>query len=114
LKDGCPSYKTRAPGLEDRAARSERLWQERGASDDRGPRAARSGKILIEDEDEDEDATWQTVETRGVVFAFQYQTVFRHMTVEQNVAFRPSIRKVPPAESRERVKELLALVQLDG
>ena len=39
---------------------------------------------------------------------------FKHMTVFENVAFGLRIRKRPKAEVRERVEELLGLVQLDG
>jgi sulfate/thiosulfate transport system ATP-binding protein len=39
---------------------------------------------------------------------------FKHMTVWDNVAFGPSIRKRPKAEISKRVAELLELVQLGG
>ena len=51
---------------------------------------------------------------RGVGFVFQHYAAFKHMTVRDNVAFGLSIRKRPKAEIRERVDELLELVQLDG
>ncbi|WP_114810734.1 sulfate/molybdate ABC transporter ATP-binding protein [Paraburkholderia kururiensis] len=54
---------------------------------------------------------------RQVGFVFQHYALFRHMTVFENVAFglRVKPRKERPAESaiREKVHELLKLVQLD-
>ena len=51
---------------------------------------------------------------RGVGFVFQHYAAFKHMTVRDNVAFGLKIRKRPKAEIRERVDELLGLVQLGG
>ena len=51
---------------------------------------------------------------RGIGFVFQHYAAFKHMTVRDNVAFGLSIRKRPKTEIRDRVDELLALVQLDG
>ena len=48
----------------------------------------------------------------GVVF--QSYALFPHMSVAQNVAFPLNLRKVPAAESRQRVKEALALARLEG
>jgi sulfate transport system ATP-binding protein len=68
------------------------------------------GQILIAGT----DSTWQTAEHRGVGFVFQHYALFRHMTVAQNIAFGLSIRKAPPGEIEQRVKELLSLIQLAG
>src|SRR5205085_1922079 len=51
---------------------------------------------------------------RGVGFVFQHYAAFKHMTVRDNVAFGLKVRKRPKAEIRDRVEELLALVQLKG
>ncbi|WP_217914420.1 sulfate/molybdate ABC transporter ATP-binding protein [Miltoncostaea marina] len=61
-----------------------------------------------------EDATAVPTQRRGVGFVFQHYAAFKHMTVRDNVAFGLSIRKRPKAEIRDRVDELLRLVQLDG
>ena len=45
---------------------------------------------------------------------FQHYAAFKHMTVRDNVAFGLKIRRRPRAEIRERVDELLRLVQLEA
>src|SRR6478609_9322660 len=69
-----------------------------------------SGRVEISGE----DATDVPVRKRGVGFVFQHYAAFKHMTVRNNVAFGLSIRKRGKAEIRERVDELLDLVQLNG
>jgi sulfate transport system ATP-binding protein len=61
-----------------------------------------------------EDATAAPPQQRGVGFVFQHYAAFKHMTVRENVAFGLEVRKRPRAEIRERVDELLNLVQLQG
>jgi sulfate/thiosulfate transport system ATP-binding protein len=61
-----------------------------------------------------EEATGVSPQKRGVGFVFQHYAAFKHMTVWENVAFGLKIRKRPRAEIRERVGELLELVQLGG
>jgi len=61
-----------------------------------------------------EDATRLPPQKRGVGLVFQHYAAFKHMTVRGNVAFGLEIRKRPKAEIRERVSELLRLVQLEG
>ena len=58
------------------------------------------------------DATRLSPQKRGVGFVFQHYAAFKHMTVRDNIAFGMTVRKRPKAEIRERVDELLALVQL--
>ncbi len=62
----------------------------------------------------DEDVTDAAVRDRNVGFVFQHYALFRHMTVFDNVAFGLRVRKRPKAQIRDRVHELLRLVQLDG
>ncbi len=65
-----------------------------------------------------EDVTDAPAAKRGIGFVFQHYALFGHMTVERNIAFGLDImpRKSRPAKAqiRERVDELLRLVQLDG
>jgi sulfate transport system ATP-binding protein len=69
-----------------------------------------SGEILLSGE----DATGVAPQRRDVGFVFQHYAAFKHMTVRDNVAFALTIRKRPKQEIRERVDELLELVQLQG
>jgi len=72
-----------------------------------------SGKIEVHDE----DMTYHSVKDREVGFVFQHYALFRHMTIFENVAFglRVKPKAVRPSEDkiREKVMELLKLVQLD-
>ena len=68
------------------------------------------GQVLIGDE----DVTETPARARGVGMVFQHYAAFKHMTVYDNVAFGPAIRKWPRAEISKRVHELLELVQLEG
>jgi sulfate transport system ATP-binding protein len=59
-----------------------------------------------------EDVTRFAPQERGVGFVFQHYAAFKHMTVWENVAFGLKIRRRPRAEVKQRVAELLELVQL--
>jgi len=69
-----------------------------------------TGKVEISGE----DATRVPVRERGVGFVFQHYAAFKHMTVRDNVAFGLRIRRRGKGEIKDRVDELLQLVQLDG
>ncbi|MFL5951167.1 MAG: sulfate/molybdate ABC transporter ATP-binding protein, partial [Gaiellaceae bacterium] len=58
------------------------------------------------------DVTGVAPQERGVGFVFQHYAAFKHMTVAENVAFGLRIRRRPRAEIKQRVAELLELVQL--
>ena len=60
------------------------------------------------------DVTALAPQKRGVGFVFQNYSIFRHMTVEENIAFGLKIRRVPRAKRRSRCEELLDLVGLVG
>ncbi|MBG1232514.1 sulfate ABC transporter ATP-binding protein [Aestuariivirga litoralis] len=55
---------------------------------------------------------------RRIGFVFQHYALFRHMTVQDNIAFglraRPRLQRPGEADIKKRVNELLQLVQLDG
>ncbi|MDF3001575.1 MAG: spermidine/putrescine transporter ATP-binding subunit [Bacillota bacterium] len=51
---------------------------------------------------------------RDVNTVFQSYALFPHMTVFDNIAYGLSVKKVPKSEIKERVKEMLELVQLMG
>ena len=61
-----------------------------------------------------ENATAKPPQKRGVGFVFQHYAAFKHMTVFENVAFGLKIRKQEKGRIRNRVHELLELVQLEG
>ena len=71
-----------------------------------------SGSILFEDR----DISDRTARDRRVGFVFQHYALFRHMTVFENIAFglRVRPRKLRPSKSeiRDKVHELLKLIQL--
>ena len=69
-----------------------------------------AGEIVIDGQ----AATSLPPQRRNVGFVFQHYAAFKHMTVRDNVGFGLRIRKVPKAQIRRRVDELLHLVQLDG
>lgn len=51
---------------------------------------------------------------RQVGLMFQDHALFPHRDVAGNVGFGPRMARVPPAEAAERVRALLALVELEG
>jgi sulfate transport system ATP-binding protein len=63
------------------------------------------------------DATKRGVRDRHVGFVFQHYALFRHMTVFENIAFglrvRPRAQRPSRAQIRDKVMELLKLVQLE-
>ena len=64
-----------------------------------------------------QDATDIPVRERGVGFVFQHYALFPHMTVADNIAFgmrTARAAKRSKAEVSERVRHLLAMMQLDG
>src|SRR5881397_334177 len=69
-----------------------------------------AGTVLYQDE----DVTEAAVKDRNVGFVFQHYALFRHMTVFENVAFGLRVRRWPRKRVKERVGELLRLIQLDG
>lgn len=73
-----------------------------------------NGRVLIHGE----DVTNRPAADRRAGFVFQHYALFNHLTVFQNVAFglevRPAATRPAPAKIRDRVLELLSLVQLDG
>ncbi len=64
-----------------------------------------------------EDVSGHDVRDRNVGFVFQHYALFRHMTVFDNVAFglrmKPKKERPSEAQIRDKVHELLNMVQLD-
>src|SRR5690242_6861915 len=70
------------------------------------------GSLLIDGE----EVLGHSPRDRQVGFVFQHYSLFRHMTVFENVAFglriRPRAQRYPKEEIARRARELLHLVQL--
>ncbi len=65
-----------------------------------------------------EDVSGLPVQKRRVGMVFQHYALFRHLTVEQNIGFGLSVRDRSERPSRkairDKARELLSLVQLEG
>ena len=68
------------------------------------------GAVLISGE----NTTNTRVQDRNVGFVFQHYAAFKHMTVFDNIAFGLKIRGEGSGKIRERVKQLIELVHLQG
>src|ERR1700691_4449994 len=60
------------------------------------------------------DVTHIAARDRGVGLVFQNYALFRHMTVADNIEFALRVRRMKASLRRERRKELLRLVALEG
>jgi sulfate transport system ATP-binding protein len=69
-----------------------------------------SGNVFFHDR----DASTKHVRDRNIGFVFQHYALFRHMTVAENIGFALKVRRRPRQEIKERVRELLKLIQLEG
>lgn len=68
-----------------------------------------SGRILLDGN----DIAGVKPHQRGLGVVFQSYALFPHMTVARNIAFGLEQRKIPATEIPDRVREALALVQLE-
>jgi putative spermidine/putrescine transport system ATP-binding protein len=73
-----------------------------------GMNAPSSGEIVINGR----NVTALPAEKRGIGMVFQNYALMPHMTVFENIAFPLQIRKLPKAEIKRRVTEVLEIVQL--
>lgn len=69
-----------------------------------------SGSIKVEGEPIEEKEPFE----RNVNTVFQSYALFPHMTIFDNIAYGLKMKKVPKNEIRERVLEMMELVQLGG
>ncbi|MDO5798258.1 MAG: ABC transporter ATP-binding protein [Eubacteriales bacterium] len=69
-----------------------------------------SGRVFLEGK----DVTDLPPEARNVNTVFQNYALFPHMTVADNIGYGLKLKKVPKAEIKKRVSEMLELVQLPG
>jgi ABC-type Fe3+/spermidine/putrescine transport system ATPase subunit len=68
-----------------------------------------AGRVVIDGE----DVTGRPPHLRGLGVVFQSYALFPHLSVFENVAFGLRERRVPEAETRRRVRDVLGLVRLD-
>lgn len=71
---------------------------------------ATSGIIKVENERVEDKEPFE----RNVNTVFQNYALFPHMTVFENIAYGLNIKKVPKDEVKQRVNEMIELVQLKG
>ena len=69
-----------------------------------------SGSIKVEGENIEEKEPFE----RNVNTVFQSYALFPHKTIFDNIAYGLKMKKVPKAEIKERVLEMMELVQLEG
>ena len=69
-----------------------------------------SGKVFLEGK----DVTELAPEERDVNTVFQNYALFPHMNVADNIGYGLKLKKIPKAEIRKKVTEMLELVQLPG
>jgi len=68
------------------------------------------GKIHISNR----DTTNLDIKNRNIGFVFQHYALFKHLTVRENISFGLDIRKKSRKVVKQRVNELLELIQLEG
>src|SRR5438128_4940237 len=68
------------------------------------------GRVLLHGK----DVTSTLPSRRPVNMVFQQYALFPHMSVYDNVAFGLKVKRVPRAEHRDRVHEMLRVVSLEG
>ncbi len=66
-----------------------------------GKLASRDGKVLIEPY------------RRDVAMVFQDLALWPHMTVRENLLFALQMRNVPPFEAKERISEILSMMEIE-
>ncbi|WP_448757171.1 ferric ABC transporter ATP-binding protein [Aggregatibacter sp.] len=69
-----------------------------------------SGQIFIDGE----DVTKSSIQNRDICIVFQSYALFPHMSIGDNVGYGLRMQNVSKEERKQRVKEALELVDLDG
>jgi spermidine/putrescine transport system ATP-binding protein len=75
-----------------------------------GQEVPSAGKVMIDGA----DVVRLPAHRRPVNMVFQSYALFPHMTIFENIAFGPSLRKVPMEQIRQDVAKMLELVRLEG
>jgi ABC-type Fe3+/spermidine/putrescine transport system ATPase subunit len=71
---------------------------------------ADEGRIYFDDK----DVTELPPDRRNIGFVFQRVALFPHMNVSRNIAFGLKARHFPTSETNKRIKEVLAIVHMNG
>jgi putative spermidine/putrescine transport system ATP-binding protein len=61
-----------------------------------------------------QDLAHVSARSRGIGMVFQNYALFPHLTVAENIAYPLACQRMPKTQRRERVDEMLSLVQLKG
>ena len=69
-----------------------------------------SGRVLFNEE----DVTLLPIEQRNIGMVFQSYALFPNMTVAENIAYGLVVRKMPEAERRKRVGEMLEMMHIES
>ncbi|SVE37392.1 uncharacterized protein METZ01_LOCUS490246, partial [marine metagenome] len=75
-----------------------------------GFETATSGDIILDGSAINNVPPWK----REIGIVFQNYALFPHMTVQENIGYPMQVRKVPKAETDQRVQKALAMVQMEG
>ncbi|MGZ4333617.1 MAG: ABC transporter ATP-binding protein, partial [Gaiellaceae bacterium] len=75
-----------------------------------GFEAPDSGRVVLQGT----DVTTTSANRRPVNMVFQQYALFPHMSIYDNVAFGLKVKRVPRSEHRDRIHELLRIVDLEG
>lgn len=70
----------------------------------------KAGRIVLGDD----DLAHVSARARGIGMVFQNYALFPHLTVAENIAYPLACQRVPRAERKARVEEMLSLVRLSG
>lgn len=69
-----------------------------------------SGQIVMDGQ----DITNMEPKERNIGMVFQHYSLFPNMTVEENIAFGLKMKKRPAEEIRQKVKDAMEMVELEG
>ncbi|MGE3066670.1 MAG: ABC transporter ATP-binding protein [Hyphomicrobiaceae bacterium] len=69
-----------------------------------------SGRVLVEGQ----DLTAVPTHRRNFGMVFQANTLFPHLTMEENILYGLSLRKVPAAEQKSKLTRMLEMIGLSG
>jgi spermidine/putrescine transport system ATP-binding protein len=68
------------------------------------------GRIVLQGQ----DVTAATPNRRPINMVFQQYALFPHLSIYDNIAFGLKVKRVPRGEHRERIQEMLRIVELEG